>query len=459
MGAEQVASIAYRRKPNPEPEESRPPEFSDDALALDFAARHHSDLRYVAAFGKWLVYDGARWADDGTLKAYDLVRARCRETAAACDQPKNGSAIASAKTIAAVERLARSDRRLAATVEQWDSDPWLLNTPDGVVDLGTGELGRHIPEEYHTRMTAVSPGGDCPLFMEFLDRITDRDTELQAFMARMFGYALTGSTNEHALFYCHGVGANGKSVLLNTISAILGDYAQSAPIETFTESAFERHPTELAGLRGARLVTAIETEQGRRWAEARIKALTGGDKISARFMRQDFFEFTPSFKLIVAGNHKPGLRSVDEAIRRRFHLIPFAITIPAGERDPDLGEKLKDEWPGILQWLIDGCVEWQKNGLGAPKVVTDATNAYLESEDALAAWLCERCLRDPQAWERSSELFTDWKTWAERSGEPAGTLRAFSQNLESRGLVWERRRTGRGFQGLQLTPQMTGDYR
>ena len=142
-------------------------------------------------------------------------------------------------------------------------------------------------------------------------------------------------------------GVNGKSVLLSTIAGLLGDYHKTAPIETFTASNADRHPTDLPGLRGARLVTATETEEGRRWAEARIKQLTGGDMISARFMRQDFFEFSPAFKLVIAGNHKPSLRSVDEAIRRRFHLIPFGVTIPAGERDGELADKLRTEWPGI----------------------------------------------------------------------------------------------------------------
>ena len=198
------------------------------------------------------------------------------------------------------------------------------------------------------------------MFLRFLAEVTAGDCELQSFLQRLFGYSLTGSVREHALAFFYGLGANGKSVLLSTASGLLGDYHTTAPIETFTASGSDRHPTEIAGLRGARLVTAIETEEGRRWAESRIKALTGGDKIPARFMRQDFFEFTPQFKLVIAGNHKPGLRSVDEAIRRRFNLVPFTVTIPTEKRDKELSEKLKPEWSGILQWMIDGCLAWQK---------------------------------------------------------------------------------------------------
>ena len=189
----------------------------------------------------------------------------------------------------------------------------------------------------------------------------------------------------------------------------MGDYCRIAPIETFTASISERHPTDLAGLRGARLVSAVETEEGRRWAESKIKALTGGDKISARFMRQDFFEFIPQFKLLIAGNHKPGLRSVDEAIRRRFYLIPFTVTIPAEERDPALLEKHKTEVPGILHWMIEGCLQWQQRGLAPPSVVTAATAAYLEAEDAIAAWIADCCEIDPNHWERRNDLFAS--TW------------------------------------------------
>ena len=336
---------------------ARPPAFADEALALRFAELHAGDLRYVAAWNRWLSWDGTHWQFDDTLFAYDLARKVCRTASAQCNYPKSVLVLASAKTVAAVERLAKADRRLAATVDQWDNDQWLLNTPDGVVDLRSGQQTLHRPGDFMTKMTAVAPMTCCPTpsWDAFLDRITGGDCDLIGFLQRMAGYTLTGSTQEHALFFLYGTGANGKSTFLNAITAAVGDYYRTAPIETFTASRNERHPTDLAGLRGARLVTSVETEEGRRWAESKIKTLTGGDKIAARFMRQDFFEFRPTFKLLIAGNHKPGLQSVDEAIRRRFHLVPFNVVIPPEQRDKNLGERLRDEWPSMGHGELRGC--------------------------------------------------------------------------------------------------------
>jgi putative DNA primase/helicase len=437
------------------------PAFSDDSLAQRFADRHAADLRFVASWGQWFRYDGTRWRQDDTLHAFDLARRVCREASAECNgKPGEKTALASAKTVAAVERLARSDRRIAATIDQWDADPWLLNTPDGVVNLQTGTKRAHQATDYMTKITAAGPRGDCPRFLAFLERITGSDPELIAYLRRVLGYALTGITREHALFFGYGTGANGKSVLLSTVAGIFGDYHKTAPIETFTVSNVDRHPTDLAMLRGARLVTATETEEGRQWAESRIKSLTGGDRVSARFMRQDFFEFLPQFKLFIAGNHRPGLRSVDEAIRRRFHLIPFAVTIPAEERDGELTEKLKAEWPGILAWIVSGCLKWQSEGLAAPKAVTDATTEYLNSEDAIAAWIEERCELDVNAWSSASALFASWASWADKAGEALGSQRKFIQKLAERPnekLSKHKMKTGAGFYGIRILLNYEGE--
>jgi putative DNA primase/helicase len=270
---------------------------------------------------------------------------------------------------------------------------------------------------------------------------------------------LTGITREHALFFCYGTGANGKSVFLSTIAGVLGDYAKTAPASAFTASNNEQHPTDLAGLCGSRFVTGIETEDGRWWAEAKIKSLTGGDRIAARFMRQDFFEYVPQFKLIVAGNHKPGLRNVDEAIRRRLHLIPFTVTIAENERDLELAEKLKAEYPGILRWAIEGCLAWQREGLNPPGLVRSATTEYLAAEDAIGRWMEDRCILERGSWTAGGALFSDFKQWCERAGERPGTQKRFAQALQALGLKQERTgATGtRGFAGIALREDVLTD--
>ncbi|MGE0424469.1 MAG: phage/plasmid primase, P4 family [Reyranellaceae bacterium] len=439
--------------------DSDTPEFSDDDLALSFAALHFGLLRHVSSWGAWMHYDAGRWQQERTRYAFDQARRVCRWAAASTTDNRLAISLTSAKTIAAVERLAQSDRRMAATADMWDVDPMLLNTPGGVVHLKTGFMRPHDPADFLTRITAVAPDAKAaaPSWANFLRRVTGDDAALIGYLKRLGGYMLTGRTDEQILAFAYGTGANGKSVFINTVAGILGDYARSAPIETFTESAGERHPTELAMLRGARLVSAIETEQGRRWAESRIKALTGGDKVAARFMRQDFFEYVPQFKLLIAGNHKPSLRSVDEAIRRRLHLIPFAVTIPPAERDPTLAGKLQAEWPAILAWMIEGCIEWQCDGLKVPPAVQAATAQYIEAEDAFGQWLGECVQRRETAYETTADLFASWKAWADRAGEHPGSLKRFSQTMTDRG-VEAKRQAGSGKNGFQGVRLIRADY-
>lgn len=437
------------------PEQPEAVPFAEDTLALQFADLNRGRLRYVAKWGRWQCWNGSVWMPDDTLSVYDRVRDLIRLEAGLAGRNSNKNVpkkMLEGRVIASVERLARSDRRLAATTEQWDADPWALNTPAGPINLRSGIQRDPEPLSYATKCAAVSPGGKLDLWPDFLGRITAGNTELQKFIQRMAGYALTGLTSEHALFFLYGTGANGKSVLVNTLAGIMGDYAISAPVEMFLATKNDQHPTGIASLVGARLVSVVETEKGRRWAEAKIKGLTGGDKISARFMRQDFFEFTPQFKLLIAGNHKPSIRGVDEAMRRRMNLIPFTTTIPKEDRDPDLFEKLKPEWPAILQWAIDGCLQWQETKLAAPATVINATEQYMEAEDGFGQWVNECCDEDRSEFSLVATLFDNWKTWAEKSGEFIGSQKIFSQNLEDRGYLRKRQGgTGKiGFQGICL---------
>jgi putative DNA primase/helicase len=429
---------------------------SEDFLALEFTARHLRDLRFVPAWGKWMRWDGARWKEDTTLAAFDLARKIVRERAvelAEITSGKDAIALASAKTVAAVERLARSDQTLARSVDAWDTDLWLLNTRDGIVDLRCAALLPHDQNCYMTKLTASGAAGDCPRWLAFLGRVTAGDKELTAYLQRVAGYCLTGSTRDHAMFFLHGTGGNGKGVFLNTLPSVLADYAVVAAMETFVETRSDRHPTDLAMLRGARLVIAQETEKGRHWAEAKISALTGGDPIRARFMRQDYFEYLPQFKLLIAENHKPSLKTVNEAIRRRIHMIPFIVTITKDEKDPDLIEKLKSEHPGILQWAIDGCREWQRIGLAPPSVVVDATAQYLADEDAFTNWVAECCVTGQTQWGVGQLLWDSWKSWAEISNEKPGSRKAFAQTMIEHGYPASMNQRVRGYDGIDLKPK------
>ena len=231
----------------------------------------------------------------------------------------------------------------------------------------------------------------------------------------------------------------------------MGTYAMTTGMETFTEAYGDRHPTELASLVGARLVTAEEVEEGRRWAENRIKALTGGSPVSARFMRQDFFEYMPNFKLMIAGNHKPALRDVDPAIRDRIQIVPFRVYIEPAKRDKGLEDKLREEWPGVLSWGIQGCLDWQDIGLAPPEAVRAETQAYFDTQDIFGTWLEECCVTDdPKAWEPPSRLFAGWREYAKDSNAKPGTQSGFIDRLGARGFHQIHERTGRRWVGIKL---------
>lgn len=427
---------------------------TDDALALAFTSRYSDDWRYCAAWGKWLVWTGTHWQADETLLVHHLIRSICRDAAVKVDSHRLAAKLLASSTVGGVDRLARTDRRHASTSDEWDAAPFLLNTPGGVVDLKTGRMRPHDRADRMTKLATATPRGQCPQWRSFLNDVTGGDVELQTYLQRMVGYCLSGATSAHALFFLYGTGANGKSVFVNTVATILGDYATSAPMDTFMEARGDRHPTDLAGLRGARYVASIETEQGRRWNESKVKAITGGDKVSARFMRQDFFEYLPQFKLVIAGNHKPAIRNVDEAMKRRLHLIPFTVTVPPERRDGRLTEKLLAERDGIMAWAVEGCLAWQREGLLPPASVQAATEEYFEAEDALGQWLQERCEILPDAKVASSDLYADWRDWAERAGEYVGSIKRFSEVLINRGFQPSRLHGGqRGFKGLLTRPR------
>jgi len=430
-------------------------QLSEDVLALDFA-ECHPDYRWVQTWGKWLCWDGQVWNEDSTLHTFEAVRNFLRSSSWMHDRP---NVLGRAATVAAVEKLAKCDRRFAAKTDQWDQDPMVLNTQNGVVDLTTLQHREATPDQHLTKITGFGvDDAECPRWLAFLEDITDSDNEMTAFLQRVTGYCLTGDTKEHALFFLHGSGANGKSTFLNVLAQVFGDYATDAPMETFTVSNSDRHPTELAMLRGARLVTAVETEEGRRWAESRIKQMTGGDRITARFMRQDFFTFRPQFKLLIAGNHRPRLHAVDEAMRRRFHLIPFETRFRGDKCIKDMETQLLEEGAGILGWAIEGCSKWQVSGLSPPERVRSATEHYFANQDVLGEWLAERCETGPDYWETPTRLFSSWKAFAKDGEFAVGTRSSFNDRMESAGYCQLRDRSRRYWAGIKLRPGAETKY-
>ncbi|MEP3276973.1 MAG: phage/plasmid primase, P4 family [Stappiaceae bacterium] len=414
-------------------------DFSESDIAAVFVERNCEEYRFDHSCGSWFKWTGVRWSKDEIGLAFDAIRMICDEAADAgrylsTNGASGAKRIRSAKTIKGVEFIAQRRPHLSVTSAAWDQDKSLLGTPAGTVDLRTGEIRAADPGDMISKIAAVEPSGDaeCPQWIAFLSQACAGDASLIKYLQKICGYALTGNTSEHALFFIHGPGGNGKSVFLNVLAGIMGDYAQEAPMETFTASYGNSHPTELAMLAGARLVTASETESGRAWAESRIKSLTGGDMISARFMRQDYFQFKPQFKLLIAGNHAPVLKRVDDAMKRRLRVIPF--TNKPATVDLNLERKLRKEWPAILQWMIEGCLAWQKERLPAPDAVKQTTDSYFAEQDLVGEWLAERCIIDSAEEESVGLAFADWDTFVRDSGERPGTKKALTQELVRKGI-------------------------
>lgn len=433
---------------------------TQDGIARVFARRFVGKLRYCHHARRWYQWTGTHWRRDDTDVAFEFVRVLAREISER-REAKELKEVRKTAFAGGVEKYARSDPALAVTSDLWDVDRYLLGTPNGTVDLRSGTLRPSMPDEGITKITAVAPAAssDCPIWIDFVRQATNGDAAQAKFLQQWAGYCLTGDVSEHALAFGHGGGGNGKGVFLNTLVGIMADYAVVAPADTFTASNNDRHPTELAMLRGARLVAASETEQGRAWAENRIKQLTGGDPITARFMRGDFFTFEPEFKLMIIGNHQPTLANVDDSTKRRFNIVPF---LHKPERpDLQLGDKLRVEWPAILRWMIEGCLDWQARRLVRPRSVLDATAAYFEEQDLFGQWLstsCEVQIGNDRLTELTSSLFSSWKYFAVQAGEKPGSHKGFSMEMKKRRFNLSRSGAARYFRGIKLKPSASDAF-
>jgi putative DNA primase/helicase len=444
--------------------------LSDVGNARRFAAAYGEDLRYVPAWGKWLVWTGQRWQEDetGTVieRAKDLVRALLINAAHGSGRDsqelaKHALRSQAAARVQAMVALAETEKPIPVTPDQLDADPWLLNVLNGTLNLRTGELQPHRREDLITKLAPVAydPAAPCPRWEALLKRILGGDDELIGFVQRAAGYSLTGDTREQCAFFPWGTGANGKSTLLNALQGVLGDYARQTPPETLLLKREGGIPNDLARLHGARFVCAVETEAGRRLAEAQLKQMTGGDRIVARFLNREFFEFVPQFKVWLATNHRPVIRGTDGAIWRRIRLIPFTVTIPDAEQDRELPEKLKIEYPGILRWLVEGCLAWQRAaGLGMPAPVRDAVAGYRAEQDALAPFLNEQCVTGAEAGADAetskAALYADYTGWCAQSGEKPMSKVELGKALKERGFTDGRSGEERFWRGILLRAAM-----
>jgi len=430
---------------------------SDAWLATRLIDDYGEKIRYCGMLGGWLVWDGHCWAQDELSRVEAWTGKVCRAAGReAATSDAKGAAIeakrlCSIRVVRDVIGYAKSDPRIVLPVTAFDLDPWLLNTPGGIVDLRTGEQAANDSSRLMTKCTLVAPDATVvpTEWLRFLNEATRGDKLLLAYLQRLAGYSLTGSTREHVMAFLHGSGGNGKGTFLNTLVKVMGTYAKVASMDTFTASKFDRHPADLATLVGARLVTAQETQEGRAWDETKVKSITGGDPITARLMRENPFTFVPQFTLAFAGNHRPHFSTVDDAMRRRLHLVPF--TVKPATVDRLLDDKLKPELPGILAWAIAGALAWQTQGLNPPPVVTLATQDYFLSEDPFGRWMKEHADLDAVTGEEIGPLFTSWRAWCGEHEEHPGTEKLFTARLRSMGLSpWRHPESRRMVFGLRL---------
>ncbi len=418
--------------------------LTDAANAASLVRARGTDLCYVDPWRRWLVWDGRRWAPDVVRQidtvARETLRALVAEANALEDDKERRARIEHALRSEAGPRLewmvklARST--LAKPPDVFDRDPWRLNVENGTLDLRTGALRPHARADLLTKLAPVAyaPTARAPRWERFVLEIMGGDPALAGYLQRVVGYALTGDVRHHAFFLLYGTGANGKSTFLETLHSLLGSYSCKASFETFlaTRTVDRGIRNDIRRLAGARFVTAIEADQGRRFDESLLKALTGGDTVAARFLYHEDDEFAPQFKLFLAANHKPTVWGTDYAFWRRIRLVPFTVTFDGAQRDETLKETLRAELPGVLNWALAGCRAWQAQGLAEPEPVATATRAYQSDQDIVGRFLTECTTTGDLVAMRA--LHETYSRWAQDAGVDILSARRFAERLRERGL-------------------------
>jgi putative DNA primase/helicase len=441
--------------------------LTDLGNAQRLVRRHGENVRWVDAMGRWLHWTGVRWEQVGPTILLDLAKETAlsiyAEAAAVVGDAEYQTALfkwaktsGSGRAIASMVALTKTvTGPIAVDADELDADPMLLGVENGSVDLRTGTLRAPARTDLITKScrTPFDPSAACPRWEAFLEVIFAGEAEVIGYVQRASGYSLTGKTGERAIFIEYGSGDNGKTTFLEVLAHVLGTYAMSTPVETLLAKKDRGIPNDLARLKSARFVSATESERGAKLAEAFIKAVTGGDRVTARFLHQEYFDFIPAFKLWLATNHRPEIASGGKAIWKRIRLIPFEVKVAPDQIDPDLKTKLLAEAPGILAWMVRGCLEWQRIGLREPTSIADANASYEEDEDVLGAFLEDRAILESGVWCGASELYAAFADWAKAHGEEVLSAKAFSQAMAERVGIRRGRQGGtgkKGFVGVRL---------
>lgn len=427
-------------------------------MAERLARRHGGELMHAHGIG-WHLWDGHRWAPDrdgGALRlAIDTIKAALHDLEYL--DPKSRDALysdirktESASGLEGMLRIAAALSTFAVAADRLDPDPYLFNTTDGTLDLRTGGLRPHNPDDRITKVAGCGitdqPG---PTFARFLDEVLP-DREVQEFVRRLFGYSMLGTVREHVLPIFTGTGKNGKSTLLDAVGKAFGDYAISAEPEMLIDRG-NSHPTGQADLLGVRLAMTSETDEGRKLAAATVKRLTGGDKVRARRMRKDFFEFDPSHTIVMVTNHKPKVAGDDPALWRRIRVVPFDVVVE--KVDTRLPERLALELPAVLAWVYAGYQAYTVDGLSEPAAITERTAAYRAASDALGRFLEDRTIISGHAAVKARDLFSAWSAWCAQNGEQPGSEVTFAESMANRGFEKKNRNVGRVYVGLMLAAE------
>lgn len=462
--------VAFPRITTYEAEKREHFAYSDYGNAERLVKYHGADIRFSPERNKWFYYDGARWKEDKngviTLYAKETVRSISEEAIIPGLSDKERESIKafalkseSSSKIKSMIELAKTESGIPIELKSFDSDKWLFNVANGTIDLRTGKLLPHKKEDLISKVADIDYNKDaeCPMFLKFLDRIFNHDMALITFIQQLVGYSMTGFINEQVLAIFYGTGANGKSTLLNILRALFGEYGKTASANTFLCKKFDTISNDLAGLAGARLVTISEIERNKDLSESLVKSATGEDPLTVRFLYENEFTYTPTYQIIMATNELPKINGTDYAIWRRLKRIPFDIQIPKEEQDRQLAEKLQSELPGILNWAIDGCLQWQNNGgLASPTVVEEATEEYKTDMNALQQFLNDECEAGSDTdFCHARDLFDRYKLWASENNESAVNVREFKREMENNGYKQVKKSSGNVWNSLKLKDRST----